>query len=40
MIAPPIFVAADANENTLNAKRDELQAALDKLNPLAADERG
>jgi lysophospholipid acyltransferase (LPLAT)-like uncharacterized protein len=40
-IAPPMFVPADANENTLNAKRDELQAALDKINSLlAADERG
>jgi lysophospholipid acyltransferase (LPLAT)-like uncharacterized protein len=31
-IAPPIFVPADADENTLNAKRDELQAALDTIN--------
>ncbi|MEP6742982.1 MAG: lysophospholipid acyltransferase family protein [bacterium] len=32
MIAPPIFVPADADENTLNAKRDELQQALDDIN--------
>lgn len=31
-IAPPIFVPADADENTLNAKRDELQATLDNIN--------
>lgn len=31
-IAPPIFVPADADESALNAKRDELQAALDDLN--------
>ncbi len=31
-IAPPIFVPADADENTLNAKRDELQQTLDELN--------
>jgi lysophospholipid acyltransferase (LPLAT)-like uncharacterized protein len=31
-IAPPIFVPADADENTLNAKRDELQQALDEIN--------
>src|SRR6266436_6664569 len=31
-IAPPIFVPADADENTLNAKRDELQQALDNIN--------
>ena len=31
-IAPPIDVPADADEATLNAKRDELQAALDNLN--------
>src|SRR6266446_6867390 len=30
-IAPPIFVPADADENTLNAKRDELQQALDEI---------
>lgn len=28
-IAPPIYVAPDADETTLNAKRDELQQALD-----------
>jgi len=31
-IASPIFVPADADENTLNAKRDELQQSLDKIN--------
>jgi lysophospholipid acyltransferase (LPLAT)-like uncharacterized protein len=31
-IAPPIFVPPDADEEQLNAKRDELQRALDKLN--------
>ena len=31
-VAPPIYVAADANEETLNAKRDELQKVLDELN--------
>ncbi len=31
-IAAPIFVPADADENTLNAKRDELQQALDEIN--------
>lgn len=31
-IAPPIFVPADADENALNAKRDELQAVLDGIN--------
>jgi lysophospholipid acyltransferase (LPLAT)-like uncharacterized protein len=31
-IAPPIYVPADADEATLNARRDELQASLDDLN--------
>jgi lysophospholipid acyltransferase (LPLAT)-like uncharacterized protein len=31
LIAPPIFVPADADEETLNARRDELQRALDEL---------
>ena len=31
-IAPPIFVPADADENSLNTKRDELQRALDDIN--------
>ncbi len=31
-IAPPIFVPADADETMLNAKRDELQQAMDKIN--------
>lgn len=36
-VAPPIYVPSDADENTLNAKRDELQHALDHLNQLSAD---
>jgi lysophospholipid acyltransferase (LPLAT)-like uncharacterized protein len=32
LIAPPIYVPADADEETLNEKRDELQRALDDLN--------
>jgi lysophospholipid acyltransferase (LPLAT)-like uncharacterized protein len=31
LIAPPIFVPSDADEVTLNAKRDELQHTLDDL---------
>ncbi len=31
-IAPPIFVAADADDKELASKRDELQRALDDLN--------
>ncbi|HEX8492854.1 MAG TPA: lysophospholipid acyltransferase family protein [Pyrinomonadaceae bacterium] len=31
-VAPPIYVAADADEAQLEAKRDELQHALDELN--------
>lgn len=31
-VAPPIYVSSDADENELNSKRDELQAALDDLN--------
>ena len=30
-VAPPIYVASDADESTLNAKRDELQKVLDDL---------
>jgi lysophospholipid acyltransferase (LPLAT)-like uncharacterized protein len=30
-VAPPIYVASDADEQTLNAKRDELQNVLDDL---------
>jgi len=30
-IAPPIFVPSDADENTLQAKRNELQRVLDEL---------
>lgn len=32
LIAPPIYVPADADEALLNAKRDELQNSLDELN--------
>ncbi len=32
IIAPPIFVPIDADEDTLVAKRDELQTALDVIN--------
>ena len=39
VIAPPIFVPADADENSLNAKRDELQQALDKINSSSAENR-
>ncbi|HEX3250740.1 MAG TPA: lysophospholipid acyltransferase family protein [Pyrinomonadaceae bacterium] len=31
-VAPPIYVPADADEEMLNAKRDELQRVLDELN--------
>ena len=31
-VAPPIYVSSGADENELNAKRDELQATLDDLN--------
>ena len=31
-IAPPIWVPADADQNMLQAKRDELQHALDRIN--------
>jgi hypothetical protein len=31
-IAPPIHVPAGADENMLQAKRDELQRALDRIN--------
>src|SRR5689334_5621987 len=31
-VAPPIYVPSDADEATLNAKRDDLQRALDDLN--------
>ena len=33
-IAPPIYVAQDANEEAMLAKRDELQQALDELSNL------
>lgn len=32
IIAPPIFVPADADEEMLAAKRDELQTSLDEIN--------
>ena len=32
LIAPPIYVPADADEDVLNAKRAELQRALDSIN--------
>jgi lysophospholipid acyltransferase (LPLAT)-like uncharacterized protein len=32
VIAPPIFVSAGADEQELEAKRDELQRALDRIN--------
>jgi len=32
VIAPPIFVAPDADDNALEARRAELQAALDEIN--------
>jgi len=31
-IAPPMYVPADADESSLAAKRDELQAALEEIN--------
>jgi lysophospholipid acyltransferase (LPLAT)-like uncharacterized protein len=31
-IAPPIYVAAEADDAALASKRDELQAALDDVN--------
>jgi lysophospholipid acyltransferase (LPLAT)-like uncharacterized protein len=33
-VAPPIYVPADADDNLLDAKRNELQQALDDLNRL------
>jgi len=33
-VAPPIYVPADADDNLLEAKRNELQQALDDLNKL------
>jgi lysophospholipid acyltransferase (LPLAT)-like uncharacterized protein len=35
-VAPPIYVPADADDNLLAAKRNELQQALDDLNRLPA----
>jgi len=31
-VAPPIYVPPDADEDALNAKRDELQKVLEDLN--------
>ncbi len=39
-IAPPIYVSADADEGSLPAKRDELQAALDTINRRGKDWAG
>ena len=36
-VARPIYVPADADENVLAAKRDELQETLDHLNQLSTD---
>lgn len=36
-IAPPIFVAADTNDDGLEAKRGELQTILDEINRLDAE---
>jgi len=38
-IAPPIYVSADTRDEELEAKRDELQAALDNMNRLGYDHR-
>ena len=40
LIAPPIFVPADADEKTLTARRDELQRALDELTERGDEWRG
>ena len=37
-IAPPIYVSADANDEELEAKRNELQAALDEINRSGEDQ--
>jgi lysophospholipid acyltransferase (LPLAT)-like uncharacterized protein len=39
-IAAPIYVTADADEDTLTAKRDELQAALDGINARGEEAQG
>jgi len=39
-IAAPIFVGPDADDEALNAKRDELQAALDEINQRGEEWRG
>ena len=38
VIAPPIYVSADANDEELEAKRNELQAALDEINRSGEDQ--
>jgi hypothetical protein len=40
VIAPPIYVAADADEAMLEGKRDELQSALDAINRRGEEWRG
>lgn len=39
-VAPPIYVASDADEQTLNAKRDDLQRVLDDLTRRSDEWRG
>jgi hypothetical protein len=39
-IAPPIYVAADTDDAGLEAKRTELQAALDQINHRTMDQTG
>lgn len=39
-IAAPIFVSPDADDEELNAKRDELQAALDEINQRGEEWKG
>ena len=39
-IAPPIHVPPDADDNLLEAKREELQAALDTINERGEQWRG
>jgi len=39
-VAPPIYVAPNADDETLSAKRDELQQALDEINRRGDDWRG
>jgi len=39
-VAPPIYVAKDASEETMLSKRDELQQALDEINKRGEQWRG